>query len=92
MQKLTVAMEGHWGVWVRRLVLLLVVVQEGAIWRLRDGAAMEVLVLQVRWEGRSTERLFNGLEVRSCWYTVEIRRVVVGCEVGCQGWIKVGRR
>jgi hypothetical protein len=91
-QELTIAVESHWGVWVRRVILLLVVVQEGAIWRLGDGAAMEVLVLQVQWEGRSTERLFDGLEVRSCWDTVEVRRVVVGCEVGRQGWIEVSRR
>lgn len=45
MQELAVAVESHWGVWVRRVVLLLLVVQEGAIRRLRDGAAMEVLVL-----------------------------------------------
>lgn len=47
-QELAVAVEGHWSVWVRRLVLLLVVMQEGAIWRLGDRAAMEVLVLQMR--------------------------------------------
>jgi hypothetical protein len=41
---------------------------------------MEVLVL----EGWSTERLFDGLEVRSCQGAVEVRRVVVGCEVGRQ--------
>jgi len=90
-QELAIAVEGHWSVWVRRLVVV-VVVQEGAIWRLGDRATMKVLVLQVRWEGRSTESLFDGLEVRSCWDTVEVRRIVVGCEVGRQGGIEVSRR
>ena len=58
-------MEGHWSVWVRRVVLLLVVVQEGAFWGLGDGAAMEVLVLQVQRKGLATEWLFDGLEIRS---------------------------
>jgi hypothetical protein len=74
-QELAITVEGHWSVGVRRLVLL-VVVQEGAIWRFGDRAAMKMLVLQVWWEGRSTERLFDGLEVRSCWDTVEVRRIV----------------
>ena len=43
---MAIAVEGHWCVGVRRLVLL-VMVQEGAIRRLRDRAAMKVLVLQV---------------------------------------------
>ena len=58
-------MEGHLSVWVRRVVLLLVVVQEGAFWGLGDGAAMEVLVLQVQRKGLATEWLFDGLEIRS---------------------------
>lgn len=72
--------------------LLLVVVHESAIWRLGDGAAMEVLVLKVQRECWSTERLFDGLEVRSCRDTVEVRRIVVGREVRRQGWIEVSRR
>ena len=89
-QELAIAVKGHRSVWVRRLVL--VVMQQGAIWRLRDGTAMKVLVLQVRWEGRGTERLFDGLEIRSCWDTVEVRRIVVGCEVGRQDGIEGSRR
>lgn len=58
-------MEGHWCVGVRRLVLL-VMVQEGAIRRLGDRAAMKVLVMQVQRKVWSTERLLDGLEVRSC--------------------------
>ena len=93
MQELAVAVEGHWGVVVRRVALLLVVVQEGAIWRLGDRAAMEVLVLQVQWEGRGAERLFDGLKVRSSWdAVVEFRRIVVRCESRSHGWIEVSRR
>lgn len=91
MQELAVAVECHWRIWVRRLVLL-VMVQKGAIRRLRDRAAMEVLILQVQREGWSAKRLFDGLKVRSCWDTVDFRRIVVGCEVRRQGWIKVSRR
>lgn len=84
-------MEGHRSIWMRSLVLL-VMMQEGAIRRLRYRAAMKVLVLQVQWEGWSTKRLFDGLKVRSCWNTVDVRRVVVGCEVRRQSWIEVIRR
>lgn len=91
MQELTIAVEGHWCVRVWRLVLL-VMVQEGTVRRFRDRAAMKVLVLQVQWEVWSTERLFNGLEVRSFWDTVDVRWIVVGREVRRQGWIEVSRR
>ena len=77
---------------MRRVILLLVVVQEGALWRLGDRAAVEVLVLQVWWEGRGAERLLDGLEVWSCWDAVEVWKVVVGRELGRQGWIEVSRR
>lgn len=90
-QELAIAVEGHWSIWVRMLVLL-VMVQEDAIWRLRDRAAMKVLVLQMQWEGWSAERLFDGSEVRSCWDTVDVRRIVVGGEVRRQSWIEVSRR
>ena len=83
-QELAIAVKSHWSIGVRRVVLLMMV-QEGAIRRLRDGAAMEVLVLQVQREGRSTERLFNRLKARSCWNTVDVRWIVFGHEVRRRG-------
>lgn len=36
--------------------------------------------------------MFDGLEVRSCWRTVDVRGIVLGREVRRQSWIEVSRR
>ena len=36
--------------------------------------------------------MFDGLEVRSCWSTVDVRGIVIGREVRRQSWIEVSRR
>jgi hypothetical protein len=66
-----------------------VVVHQSAIWWLRDGAPVEVLVLQVGWSDVVVEWLLDGLEVGRCLGEIQVVWVDVRCEIGRHRRVKM---
>lgn len=93
--------EGSFGSWDSQLVAIAVecyervylgdVVHERAIWRLGDGAAVEVLDMLIGRDEWGAEGLFHGVEVGRCRDGVEVGCVVFWCVFWRQNWVVVAR-